>query len=423
MAVAWDSPVSYRARWIDPIEGQPLEGGYLTVLDGKIVDVGEAPVGRVVDLGDVVVLPGFVNAHTHLDLSAMRGAIARPPSFPNWLEAVMACRGGISAEQKRAAMAQGVDEMIRSGTTLVGDIAVGPESETFYLAGGLPATVFREVVGLRPQRYEPLWQAALERASELNQTGADRWMTTAGITPHAPYSTAPEVYRRANESLTSEGPVRLATHWFETREELEFLRTGGGPFRDFLEKVGAFPESGAPLHSLDDAWEMLLGAPKGPQWLLAHGNYLSESDIELLASPRGRDLVRGIVYCPRTHAYFGHDDHPWQQLLQAGILVGLGTDSLASNPDLSVFDEAKFLAAKFRLSMAPTILRMLCLGGATALGRADEIGTLAPGKRADLTVVSAPTSTAENLAANLLSADSQVRGTMIGGAWLYGPIG
>jgi cytosine/adenosine deaminase-related metal-dependent hydrolase len=181
----------------------------------------------------------------------------------------------------------------------------------------------------------------------------------AGQSPHAPYSTHPSVYRLPADDR------RRATHWLETLDEREFLATGQGRFREFLDRIGAWPGDWQPLV---DPWQELL---LGHRWTLIHANYLNEGDLEFLASPAGKQSVDAVVFCPRTHAHFGHPPHPAPELLKLGVPVGLGTDSLASNPDLDVWKEACWLAERHSSLSPIQIFQMATLHGGTAIGRSD----------------------------------------------------
>ena len=409
--------VSYRARWVFPVDGPPLAGGYVTVCGEKIIAVGTDPAGRCVDLGPVAVVPGLVNAHTHLDLSALRGQLARPSGFVNWLRQVIDHRRRQSeAPPSGTLIAEAVDELVAASTTLVGDIATGIDSAAALAAIGMPAFVFREVLGLGAARYEPLWQQASTAVKETAGQGAS---LVGGISPHAPYSTASEVYRRACQETRA---LPLATHWLESPAEVELLQTGRGPLRELLEDIGALA---GPLDAVwdppQDPWTECLAGSDRARWILIHANCLSASEIDRLASEPLKSRVAGVVYCPRTHSYFGHPAHPWYQLRRAGIRVGLGTDSLASNPDLSVFEDGRFLCQHDRSADPATVLQMLTWEGAQVLGAGDVTGTLTSGKRADLAVVAVPSGDHGQPGERLFASESAVVGTMIAGRWLRDP--
>jgi len=165
---------------------------------------------------------------------------------------------------------------------------------------------------------------------------------------------------------------------------MEFLHTGGGPMKDFLQSIGAWPEAAPAGKWYADPWAELLGAPSS--WLLIHANFVTPADLEhAMRLSNGKPL--NIAYCPRTHAAFGFNDYPLELFLDAGCIVGLGTDSLASNPDLDVWNEAKFVAKKFPQIGGERVFRMLTLDGARLLDCDDDLGSITPGKRADVLVI------------------------------------
>ncbi|WP_419192610.1 amidohydrolase family protein [Kolteria novifilia] len=395
----------YRARWTIPISQPPIAGGSIAIANGRIQELGESrQQPDAIDLGDVAILPGLVNAHAHLDLPTLP-QIEADASFTRWLSHVVAWRRSASNSLVRSTIETGLAEVVQSGTTLVGDITTSSSADELLAASGIGSLRFREVLGLSPARYEPLWNTAGETLG-----GPD-----TSLSLHAPFSTSRELYRRVNADSFSHP---IATHWMETREEREFLRSGRGPIHDFLDSVGA-------IHGLSPAelpcedWSDYLDGPGNVRWILVHGNYISHAEITRLASPPFRERVAGVVYCPRTHARFRHAPHPFEQLMEAGIPVALGTDSRASSPNLSLFDEGRFLAEIARDLDPRKILAMMTLHGARVLGREATCGALETGKSADLTIVKLPVDSRDDPAASVLHPDAQVVGTMVGGNWRW----
>jgi aminodeoxyfutalosine deaminase len=363
------SIVSYRARWVLPGDRPPIYGGVVTIGGGKILAISDGD-DFDVDLGDVVLAPGFVNVHAHLDLSDSPPLQTRPNSFADWLSRVVARRRNqIPLEPSTLnAVAQ---ELRRQGTAVLGDIALGNVVEKASAAGVLAGVTFGEILGHREERFEPLMNGLAPSVGEL--IGRRR----IGISPHAPYSTAAKVYH-----TTLQTP--RCTHWFESPDEIEFLRTGGGPMKAFLEGIGAWPDSAPNGRWYEDPWAELLGDPS--DWLLVHANFTSKADLEhAMTLSRGRPLQ--IAYCPRTHAAFGFNEYPLEMFFGAKCFVGLGTDSLASNPDLDVFQEAMFVAEKFPQLAGERVFRMLTLDGAKLLGCEERYGSLTPGKSAEVLVL------------------------------------
>jgi cytosine/adenosine deaminase-related metal-dependent hydrolase len=362
--------VTLTARWVFPVDGPPLPRGTVTVRGASIEAV--EPAGRRtadLDFGNAAILPGLVNAHTHLDLSGLRGLAPPSLDFTAWLRQVVAFRRSRSPEQIQADVHAGLAECLRFGTTLVGDISSDGTSWQFLAEAPLRAVVYREWLGLTEERRRQAedWTRYLETEHKPTET------CRLGLSPHAPYSV-----HQATIAELCETRLPFCIHLGETAAELELLEHRRGPFVEFLTSLGAWNPKGL--------------APS-PQWILeqtrraahplyVHANYLSGETPSLSAG--------SVVYCPRTHAAFGHPPHPFREFLKAGVRVVLGTDSLASNPDLDILAEARYLKTRYPDLDGAVLLRMLTLSGAEALGWGRETGSLAPGKSADLVVLPTP---------------------------------
>jgi cytosine/adenosine deaminase-related metal-dependent hydrolase len=362
------------ARWIFPADRAPLEQGTLTLQAERIVAV--EPHGRRtpdVDLGDVALLPGLVNAHTHLDLSGLRGLTPPGEEFTDWLRAVIQHRRRQSPDQIAQDIQSGLAETLASGTTLVGDISAQGASWTALSAAPLRAVVFYELLGLSRTRAHQAWAAACAWIHLHPATLTCR----SGLSPHAPYSVRAALFRAA-DNMAALHELVLATHWSETQAELSLLQRRTGPFVDFLKDLGVWDP-----HGLVEGPEQVMRLlSKAANVLAVHGNYLNPD--------RPIPSNTTIVYCPRTHAAFGHAPHPFRALLAQGVNVALGTDSLASNPDLSVRAEARLLHEQFPDVPGAMLLKMATLNGARALGWQDETGSLDAGKSADFIVLRLP---------------------------------
>jgi cytosine/adenosine deaminase-related metal-dependent hydrolase len=359
------------ARWVLPVSAPPLLGGTVTVAAGRIVAVDPAGVRRAdLDLGDAVVIPGLVNVHTHLDLSAFRTPVPHTGSFPDWLRAVVAHRPTRSPEQVQQDIRAGIAESLRAGVTLVGDIAGGGRSWDALAASPLRAVVFHELLGLSAERAAD----ALARARAWLRDHAPTPTCRPGLSPHAPYSVRAGLFRDAAE-LAAEYGCPVSIHLAESVEEGQLLRTREGPFVPFLRERGVWDPDGL----VRDFAEVLRLNAGVPSLVLAHGNYLEPEAV-----PAERTAV---VYCPRTHVHFGHAPHPFRALLARGVHPGLGTDSRASNPDLDLLAELRFLHRLCPDAPGETLLKMATLWGARALGWGEETGSIEPGKSADLTVI------------------------------------
>jgi aminodeoxyfutalosine deaminase len=393
--------ISLTARWVFPVSAPPLPGGVVTIDGGRIAAVGPHGSRRAdVDLGDVAVIPGLVNAHVHLDLTAMRGVAPPRLPLPDWLSDVIAYRRSTTPEETDAAIRVGLAECIETGTTLLGDIAGGGASWPILAASGIRATVYYELIGMSEERQEQAREALNDFVRRYQDEPPH--VCQMGLSPHAPYSASQELF-----GLCTGVTCPVSTHLAESREELQLLAEKGGPFVTFLKGLGAYyPDQ------LVESVEWILrfyGEPTSPA-VIAHGNYLSP---DAFISPDAT-----IVYCPRTHAAFGHAPHPWREFLARGVRVALGTDGLASNPDLDLLAEARFLRERFPDVAGATLLRMATLAGAEALGWAEQTGSLEAGKSADLVVIPTAGRTAEDSHELFLASDEPVAKVMCRGRWL-----
>jgi cytosine/adenosine deaminase-related metal-dependent hydrolase len=371
--------VTYAARWVVPVEGPPIENGCVVVRGGRIAAVGKRRVaeGAIVDCGDVVLLPGLVNAHVHFEFSDLTSPLGRPAmSFADWIREVIAYRrrGGFDTQ---AAVARGLAESLPCGVTTLGEIATSAPLDWFdapprkNAAGDV--TVFLELIGLKSDRVA----AAMTRLDEFLKR-RDTPNVHRGLSPHAPYTVRPELFETAL-ARADESRLPVAFHLAESPDELELLRDGRGSLVDLLCELDAWDAAAIPRGSRPlDYLRRLATAPRS---LVIHGNYLDDEEIAFAASQRER---LAVVYCPRTHAYFGHPPHPLPKLLAAGASVALGTDGRSSNPDLDLLADIRQVAMTFPMIVPERIVRLGTIDGACALGRDHDVGSLAVGKRAHL---------------------------------------
>jgi len=361
-----------RARWVFPVESPPIPGGVVTIVDDRIVAVGTraAEGAAVEDLGEVALLPGLVNAHTHLEFSQLRQPLGQPGlSLPEWIELVIGSRKQQS--DVTSGVLGGLRESLRGGVTTVGEIATAnPRLDS---PGALPTWVaFHEVIGFSAARVESVFA---ELTNRLQRSETTPWL---GISPHAPYTVHPELLTRL-VALGAERQLPVAMHLAESREELQLLGENAGPFRTLLEQRSMwdgkiFAAGRKPL----DYLQVLADAPRA---LVIHGNYLTLAEIQFLAQRR---QSMSVVYCPRTHAYFEHGAYPLLAMLEQGVTVALGTDSRASNPDLSLLAEMRYVAQSHPGISPEQVLALGTTSGATALGLDQTAGSLGPGKWANL---------------------------------------
>ncbi|MGH3033702.1 MAG: amidohydrolase family protein [Gaiellaceae bacterium] len=366
--------VVYSADWVLPVEGPPIPDGGVAVQDGRIAAVGPADVleGELRAFPDSVIVPGFVNAHTHLEYAVYAG-FGDGLAFIPWLELHIERKRRLEQGDTVAIARLGAAECLRSGITTLGDASFTGAAAHACAELGLRAVVYLEVFGGDVP-------AARERFEELRADASDALSerVALGVSPHAPYTVSVSVY-----AAMAELGLPVATHLAESEAEEQWLVHGRGPIAAYDQEI--------PPHGGDTGIRLLARSGLlGPGVVAAHCVTADAEEIALLAE---HDVA--VAHCPRSNAFLGCGIAPLAELLAAGIRVGLGTDSPASTPSFDMFEEtrAAIYAARARerrpdaLSAAGA-LQLATLGSARALGLADEVGSLAAGKRADLAVVS-----------------------------------
>jgi aminodeoxyfutalosine deaminase len=382
--------IIHRAAWVLPIAAPPIRNGWVAVDRGRILGCGsdDAPASAApgpvpFDGQPAAIMPGLVNAHTHLELSYLRGRVPPCPSFDAWVRALVALRRRFPdpfAAEILEAVRMAIGEARVSGTAAVGDIANSLISIPPLLQSGIAAHVFHEVLGFNLPDVTALVRAARQRLSDT--AGLDGGCVRASIAPHAPYSVSPALF----EAIASElGTTTISSiHLGESPEEVRFLQEGGGPIQAALEQFGAWhpqwvPPGCGPLEYIE-RFGLL-----SDRMLIVHGVQLSDVELSRLAASGAT-----LVTCPRSNRWVGVGDPPVTRFYASGVRVAIGTDSLASVEDLNLFAE---MAAIRRLSSSVpprAILESATRIGAEALGFADEFGTIEPGKRAALVAVRIP---------------------------------
>ncbi len=382
--------IEYRARWIVPIASPPIQSGVMRVRGGRIVSIGpDSPASSMdsvadrLDLGSVALMPGLINAHTHLELSWLRGRIPETRTFPEWIRHVMqASRVEVGSEKPdvHEAIVQAIDEARRTGTVVLGDIGNTPQAVAPLAASGMAAVGFRELIGFNP----PDARALVERALHDIASRPAAQSLRLGLAAHAPYSVAPALFRAIRAATDRTPGVPSSVHLGESVEELQFLMTGDGAWRRLLEDVGAWnpdwrPPACSPVDYLD-SMDFL-----GPQTLVVHGVHFSATDLRVLAARRAT-----IVTCPRGNLRTRAGAPPVADFVRSGVRLAVGTDSLGSVDDLQMFAELAELRRLGPMVAARDFLVAATAGGAAALGFGDDYGTLEPGRRADAIAIDLP---------------------------------
>lgn len=414
-------PLYIRARIVWPLDRPPVEDGAVLVAGGEVLAVGRAaevrgPAGATqVDLGEVVALPGLVNAHCHLDYTLMAGHVAPMSSFTDWIKSITALKGTWSPEDYRESWRVGAAMLVRRGVTTVADIEAVPDLlPAVWHSTPLRVVSFLEMTGVKSRRDPVLiLDEAVAKAGSL-PTGRCR----VGLSPHAPYSTVPALLRGCAAAAGARGWL-MSTHVAESAEEFEMFQHRRGALFDWLARNGRDP---ADCGDVSPVQHLARHGLLGPNLLAVHANYLAAGDAELLAQ-RGVS----VAHCPRSHAYFGHRPFPWHSLERAGVTVCLGTDSLVTvlrrqEQTLDLFAEMREFATHAPGVAPEQVVRLATLNGARALGLAGRAGVLAAGAWADLIAVpfaGAP----DGVADAVVHHQGDVAASLIAGQWVVRPPG
>ncbi len=374
-----------RARVVVPVSRPPLDNGAVFISHGRIAGLGawsdlsarhaDVP---VTDLGEVILLPGLVNAHCHLDYTGMAAGIPPQKHFADWIKAILAHKAGWSYTDFAESWVRGAAMLLRNGVTTVLDIEAVPELlPEVWAATPLSVISAIEMTGIRSGR-DP---ASIVADALASFPASPDERKRPALSPHSLYAARRELLHLANAASAERG-WPLTIHVAESREEFELFQHRRGtlydwlaPQRDLSECAGA-----TPVECLE-----LLGL-LSPRLLAVHANCLGDGDADRFA----RHGV-SVVHCPRSHEYFHHPPFPYAELRQAGVNICLGTDSLASvrgtsraSVELNLFKDMQALAAAHRSLRAEEILTLATINGARALGRAGELGEITPGASADM---------------------------------------
>lgn len=411
-----------RARIVVTMDGPPIDNGAVAVSSDRIVDVGKFPEiskrysgEEVIDLGEQAMLPGLINAHSHLDYTRLRGKIPRQKSFTDWIRAINAEKARLSLEDDVRSINEGFTEAKRFGTTTIANLTGFPELVS-KIREPIRTWWFAELIDVRDR----------SRAKEIVDLAVEQLKATEhwGLAPHAPFTASADLYRRCEE-IARQQNILLTTHLAESRDETSMFRDANGPLYGFLKEIGRemndcghktpagqFVEilgsGGSPNRSEPD-WRSRPIEVNRP-YLLVHLNELTNTDLDLLARS---DKKFSIVHCPRSHNYFEHSPFQFQQLREYGFNVCLGTDSLASNEDLSLFAEMRAFQKEFPDVSPEEILRMVTVNSARALRQENVLGKIRVASAADLIAV--PCARPTSVFDTIIQFDKPVAWMMVGG--------
>ncbi|TAK33031.1 MAG: hypothetical protein EPO21_14005 [Chloroflexota bacterium] len=420
------------ANIVLPVGTSPIEHGAVVIEGERIKAVGSREGilatyqgRRLVDFGHAIIMPGLVNAHTHLEYTA-QGPLNEPRPFLPWIQSLGRTGRELSREDLRRSATHGAQLLLKAGVTCVGDIVTfGPGLEA-ALEVGLRGVSYIEALGLRGEDLRPQMAAIDERLRWAEQQ-AEGSSLRVGISPHSVYVTSTKALVDLGR-LADDQQVPVAMHLAETRAECQFVRTGDGDLAEMLKVIAdhdLIASGGCGISPVEHVARC--GLTRREQTLMVHCVHLAQTDIALLATSGV-----GIALCPRSNFLLQVGEAPVLELFQAGVRIGLGTDSLASNLDLDLFAEMRALRelcqqqahTKPEPAAVPTareLLRSATLTGAEILGMDGDVGSLEPGKLADLAVVRLPEGDVGNPEEWLVTKaqGSDILCTMIGGEPVY----
>lgn len=372
----------YHARWVLPIAGKPIENGTVAESGGKITYAGPregAPAGEDYELGDAILLPGLINTHTHLELTVMRGFL-EDLCFSDWINKLRRSRNEVLTNESLLDSARlGILEGLHAGITAYADTCSSGVVMQAMKELGVRGIMYQETFGPDPKVADAAMKELDARVSALLPQQTD--LVALGVSPHAPYTVSDELYSAAGKYARSKN-LPLAMHIAESGAEQAIVAEGSGDFAEGWKKRGIEVKKRArsPIALLEKLGLL------GDRSLLIHCVRLDDADISSIARSRS-----SVAHCPASNAKFGHGVAPLLPLLAAGVRVGIGSDSVASNNRMDLLDEARLSVLLHRAVAgahdafgARDALRLATLGGAEALGIGDRVGSLEAGKDADI---------------------------------------
>jgi len=378
----------YTASWLYNPGQAPLAGGAVAIQNGLVLETGLAADlvrsygAPAADYPGCVIMPGFVNAHTHLELThfpawRLRGGLDyHPRRFVDWIMQMIKVRRGVTAEETVTSLRAGLATCLRAGTTSIGDIVSTPDLVPVYADSAIGGRLYLELIGQDRLVFESCLSKATTAAEGITHN------RLPGLSPHAPY-TLNSALLPAIAKVARAHALPLSLHLAESRDESDLLFDSSGPLAEELYPLVGWagylpaPRKTTPARFFDQ------GGLLGPTTLAVHCVQITPSEAALL---KERGVT--ICLCPRSNERLAVGTAPVHLFKKAGIPLCLGTDSLASNDSLSLWDEIRFAVDSYKGEVSPDeLLQMATIGGAAGIGRSDSVGVLEVGKRADFQVL------------------------------------
>jgi cytosine/adenosine deaminase-related metal-dependent hydrolase len=399
----------YRAPYVLPVTGDVIEDGAIRVENGVICEIGkfqefDSSKSQIRDCHPLVLMPGLINCHTHLEEGALRCQLDVPPNFTSWYTRSSKYFHQFDTVKRLNAARLGCRESLYYGTTTIADTASTGASFLILREEAIRSMVFILFKGMVPWEAQSCFEQEVEKRIRFLEDVYP--FAQIGLSPQAPYSTSMELYRLGFKKA-KQNQMLFQTHLSESSEELEMFTSHTGPLFEYSQR----------LHPME-----LRSYAEGPvayllknnllpsKSLVVHGNYLSSSEIEVLARRKA-----SLVHCARSHLFFGHKAFPFETTINRGLNVCLGTESLASVDNLNLFDDIHLIKRKHPQLDSKTILEFATINGAKALGLEQQLGALSPGYQADVIGVRIMHQPGESLYDDLALGDPQVEFVMIRG--------
>ncbi len=374
---------------------------------GRFKDIDDVDLCNTIDLGSSAIVPGFINTHTHLELTHLHKRIISNGNFTDWIRQLVAIKKDWSENEYAFSIRDGIENSLKSGTTTVVDITRNGIALNELLTSNIRKLLFFEIINFDPDTAEDTIKDFKELIDGINHDD----LLSIGIFPHAPYTVSDKLYRDC-KNVSEACDIRIATHIAETKDEIEFLTSGTGHFVSLLNDfnmLNKWKHPGlSPINYLNNIGFL------NNECILIHCNYLTEDEIGIIEKTKSN-----VVFCPRSHEYFRHKGHPFSSLKDRGINIALGTDSLASNDTLSILDEMKFIRNYYPEIEPNYIFNMGTIAGAVALKMDGCIGKLHPGYYADIAVIEFEHTNISNIYDGIFSQNSECVLTIVSGQICY----
>lgn len=352
--------------------GDPVENGELIIDGGNIIEVAaqQGSDDADLDLSDYLLMPGFINAHSHISLTALENKLSPSDSFADWIRALISHNSALDSESRVQGIRSGAEAMKRSGVTALGDYVADPELLPVIGGLGFRSVLFLETIGFLPEKAQEL----CKNVEEILLRGNPSSICQLGLAPHAPYSVSPDLFRLIGQ-LAQQHHCPVSCHVAEIKEEGRFLVLGDDSLEELLKERSAWDPKWQPPYKSPMQYLSSLGVLD--RLIAVHCNFVSD-DLDLMAEKKV-----SATFCPQSSEWFGRTKlMPVRALLDRGITVALGTDSLASSNSLNFLDELRMADKLLPDVSRKEILTMATSGGAEALGL--QCGTVTSGQKADL---------------------------------------